>query len=328
MVPTYIPDYYEKESIGSPLTGEQNMTSHQHYNDLLGQYRNDQQFMQFQQNQMQYGTAYDQSMVDRQSYPMQQQGGAPSYASLLMNERPFLNPNPYVGQHSLLGNGNLNLDQPIYIPSQNGTDGYGGQIAGQQLAPSYNNNGQMQTYPQYAHSDRSNVSNPYWDCPGGHLLRTCDSNFRNKVMRIIKEIGAPQGVSGKKGVRVVWQGARLNKKYRGCFHKIYLIRGARYPVVTMLRIKVPQEDISKLRFICDRLRVDSDNGLLILQGPTLKSNLAKMALACMAIQRKITYCKIYDYKLGEKWVWALNPKSPLYKPSAKTEYLRVLRRTS
>lgn len=415
MAPTYIPDYFEKidgngndgncADCASPdpryLTGDQNMTAKEHYNMLLGHYDTDPQFVQFHQDRAQYGNAYQQSMTDRQGYPVQslygqgyqfqfpdqnqqilassqnggafanydtafsnnsilgnQSGGAPSYAMLLMQERPFLNPNPYAAAGSLLGNGNLannlysnlysnpygnpySANQPIYIPSQIGTDGYGCQ---QQLVPYGEghgrggrghramrgggghtqgiNSGYGYGYDQGGYS----YGYTYYDCPGGHLLRACDKNFRDKVMKIVKEIGRPQGVSGKNGIKVVWKGERLNKKYRNTFHRVYLIRGAKYPVVTIIRTTIPPEDISKLRFISDKFGVEGDS--LILHGPTVKSNLAKMALACMAMRRKITFCSIYDNQLGQKWVWALNPKSPMYKAGTKREYLRVLKESN
>jgi hypothetical protein len=179
--------------------------------------------------------------------------------------------------------------------------------------------------------------------PGQELLSETNVSFKERLLKMLGEIGQPISITrSKNGIRAIWHGDSLKAPYTNTFHRVYLNCNDAYPVMTVARIKNIDENLaSKLSFICDRFKVVSihnkvkDNKkktkknndkdcLLILRGPSFKSNLAKTALALSAIKGKVSFCKICDDELSKKWVWALNPSSQrFFDPKAKIMYSKI-----
>ncbi|MEX0596098.1 MAG: hypothetical protein WD512_06310, partial [Candidatus Paceibacterota bacterium] len=173
-------------------------------------------------------------------------------------------------------------------------------------------------------------------------------SFKERLLKKLGEIGQPISITrSKNGIRAIWHGDSLKAPYTNTFHRIYLNCNDAYPVMTVARIKNIDENLaSKLLFICDRFKVvpiesrenvknknqnkkklqktNDKDCLLILRGPSFKSNLAKTALALSAIKGKVSFCKICDDELSKKWVWALNPSSQrFFDPKAKIMYSKI-----
>jgi hypothetical protein len=245
---------------------------------------------------------------------------APSYATILMNERPFLNPNPYALE--VPNNSNAGAMVPY------GTMGQQGGYYQQQY---------LQPHPQQQQQHQQRLK-----FPGQDLLPLTDSSFKERFWKMVGEIGVPANINkGKNGIRAIWQGDRLKEPYKNTFHRVYLNNNDPYPVMTVVRVNpCPDEDlVSKLSFVCDRFKVVPLNVdksyrlgkgqkgcLLILRGPSFKSNLAKTALALSALRGQVTFCDICDNDLSRKWVWALNPAShKYYDGKAKNKYSGICR---
>jgi hypothetical protein len=281
------------------------LNARQQYEYLLNNYNEP-----YTANAMQQPISQMMQMVQQQQMlPFQEQqgqmdqtSGMDSYQMVLMQERPYLNPNPY--------------GTTMYIPA-------------------YANSNELQTYQPYQQQTQQLMaggqrggggkgsSNPIYNIKGAKYLEETDVPFKMRLMKMVGELGYPQEIVNKKTIKVIWHGDKLKAPYKNVFYRVYLNYGDSYPVMTVMKKEVPESDLEKLSFICDRFKTIPEANLLVLRGQSVKSNLAKMALATSAIKRKISYCKICDDNLAQKWVWATNPKSSRYNPKIIANYCKL-----